>query len=305
MACVPTSAIRENKDMLRGCNKQSEGFSELRASIKAKGILNSITVRDLGDGTYGLIDGLQRWQACLDLAVPEIPANIITIADAEILEAQIVANVQKIETKPVEYTKALLKLLSMNPAMTMGDLARRLGKSLSWLSDRFHLLKLSDAIQALVNEDKIVLANAYALAKIPPEFQEQFLDAAQTQPTTEFVPSVQKFVKEHKDAARQGRPVNADAFSAVPHFQKMADVKAELDAGKVAEALVSTYGITTAVEGFKMGLQWALHLDPSSIEAARKKFEAKKAEMDAAKKKRAEERAAKKAAEATAAVATV
>lgn len=295
---VAVKSIRENKEMLRGCNKQSAEYQEVRASIVSKGLLTPISVRDLGDGTYGLVDGLQRWNIAQDLGWELIPANIVSLADAEVLEAQIVANAQRIETKPVEYTKALLKLLAMNPTLTMGELARRLGKSASWLSERFHLLKLSEKVQELVNEGKIVLANAFALSKVEPEFHDQFLEGAMTKPTTEFVPAVQKFVKEHREAVKQGRSANPDAFTAVPHLQKLADIKAELETGEKGSILVSRVQPANLLEAFKLGVQWASHMDPLSVEAAKEQYNKRKQEAEEAKKRRAEEREKKKQEEA-------
>lgn len=294
---VPVKSIRENKEMLRGCNKQSPEYQEVKASIQSKGLLTPISVRDLGDGTFGLVDGLQRWNIFQDLGYELIPAQVVTMADAEILEAQIVANAQRIETKPVEYTKALLRLLAMNPTLTMSELARRLGKSPTWLSERFHLLKLNEQLQGLVNENKIPLANGYALAKVPEEFQSQFLEAAMTQPTTEFVPGVQKFVKEHREAQKQGRAANPDAFTAVPHLQKLADIKQELETGHIATVLVNNVQPKDTKEAFLLGVKWAVHMDPLSVEAAKETYEKRKVEAEAAKKARAEERAAKKAAD--------
>lgn len=301
---VPVKSIRENKDMLRGCNKQSPDYQEVKASIESKGLLTPISVRDLGDGTFGLVDGLQRWNIAQDLGWELIPAQVVSMADAEVLEAQIVANAQRIETKPVEYTKALLKLLVMNPTLTMSELARRLGKTPSWLSERFHLLKLSDPLQNLVNEGKIVLANAFALAKVPEDFQSQFVELAMTRPTTEFVPAVQKFVKEHREAVRQGRPANADAFTAVPHLQKLADIKTELENGHIATTLINHSQPKDLKDAFLLGVKWAVHMDPLSVEAAKQQYNKRKTEAEEAKKKRAEERAAKKQSEAKADMAT-
>lgn len=292
---VPVKAIRENKEMLRGCNKQSQDYQEVKQSITAKGLLTPISVRDLGDGTFGLVDGLQRWNIAQDLGWEFIPAQVVTMADGEILEAQIVANAQRIETKPVEYTKALLRLLAMNPTLTMSELARRLGKSATWLTERFHLLKLSEQLQGLVNENKISLANGYALAKVPEEFQSQFLEGAMTLPTTEFVPGVQKFVKEHREALKQGRATNPDAFTAVPHLQKLADIKQELETGHIATVLTNQVQPKDIKSAFLLGVQWAVHMDPLSQQAAKELYEKRKLEADADKKKRAEERAAKKA----------
>lgn len=291
---VAVKAIRENKDMLRGCNKQGEEYQGVLASVKQKGLLTPISVRDLGDGTFGLIDGLQRWNIAQDLGWEFIPAMIVSMADAEVLEAQIVANAQRVETKPVEYTKALLKLLAMNPTLTMNDLARRLGKSLSWLNERFHLLKLNKDLQDLVNDGKIVLANAYALSKVPTDFQEQFKEQALTQPTTEFVPAVQKFVREHREAARQGRATNPDQFVATPHLQKLKDITAELETGNIASVLIARVQPTSVKDAFLLGVQWAAHMDPLSQEASKIVYDKRKEEAEKAKKARADERAKKK-----------
>jgi ParB/RepB/Spo0J family partition protein len=294
MKDVPVKAIRENKEMLRGCNKQSPDYQELKAGIQSKGLLSAISVRDLGDGTYGLVDGLQRWNIAQDLGWEFIPAQIVSMAEGEILEAQIVANAQRIETRPVEYTKALLKLLAMNPTLTMSELARRLGKSITWLSERFHLLKLNPQIQELVNENKIPLANGYALSKVPEEFQSQFLESAMTQSTTEFVPQIQKFVKEHREAIKQGRSADPQAFIAVPHLQKLTDIKQELETGHIAIVLINNVQPKDLKEAFLLGVKWSVHMDPLSVDASKANYEKRKKEADEAKKKRAEERAAKK-----------
>ncbi len=298
LATIPTGSIRESKEMLRGVNKESEKYKEIVQSVRSMGILNAFSVRDLGDGTYGLVDGNHRWCAAQDLALPEVPVQILDIAEGQVLEAQIVANAQVIETKAMEYTKALIQVLRMNPTLTMNDLARRLGKSYSWLSERFHLLNLQDSIQTLVNDGTIGLANAYALAKVPVEHQEQFLVNAQSQPSQEFVPAVQAFVKNLKAQIREGKGNDPVQFINVPRQQKLADIVAELENPKIATVLIANAGATTAAEGFALALKWASKSDPLSIDAAKKKWEQEQADNEALKEKRKKERDEKKKAEA-------
>lgn len=293
VAMVDPKKIKASKDMLRGCNKQSEEYQGMLQSVKSKGIIDSLSVRANGDDSYTIINGFQRLNCALDLGLSEVPVHIMDMEESEILEGQIVANAQKIETKPVEYTKALLRLLALKPAMTMTELAQRLGKSLSWLSERFHLMKLTAKIQALVNENKIGLASAYALAKCPEEMQEQLLDEAQTTPTQDFVLKVQTLLKNHKKAITEGKTPGQQEFVASPKLQKVNTLQEVMD-GKFDAfgPLNARVQPTDAKSGFMLGIQFALHLDPISVENAKKDYEArqKKLKEDAEARKAERER---------------
>jgi ParB family chromosome partitioning protein len=98
--------------------------------------------------------------------------------------------VHKIETKPVEYSKAILKIIEGNPLLSREELATSLAKTSSWLSERLGLLKLTEEIGKLVDSGEIKLSNAYALAKLPPEEQSDFVDRALTMPPQQFTPTV-------------------------------------------------------------------------------------------------------------------
>lgn len=304
VAMIDPKKIRASKDMLRGCNKQSEEYQEMLASVKSKGIQDSLSVRANPDGeTFTIINGFQRLNCALDLGLPQVPVHILDIEESDILEGQIVANAQKIETKPVEYTKALLRLLALKPGLTMTELAQRLGKSLSWLTERFHLLKLTPRIQTLVNEAKIPLASAYALAKCPEEIQEQLLEEAQTTGTNDFVLKVATLLKNRKSAIQQGKAPGEQVFIASPKLQKVATIQEVLDGkSNVFEALAARVQPTDARSGFILGLQYAIHMDPLSVDAAKADYEARQKKIkDDAEKRKAEREAKKKAADAQAA----
>ena len=104
---IPMSEVRENPVALRAVNRESESYIGLRDSIRAVGILNAISVRlreENVDGEnktfYELIDGLHRYTCALDVGLTEIPVQIISLDNAQTLEAQIMANIHKVETKP-------------------------------------------------------------------------------------------------------------------------------------------------------------------------------------------------------------
>lgn len=296
---IPLLQIRENPSALRNVNKTDEGYLGLVDSVRAKGVLNPIVVRELKDADgatiYGLVDGLHRFTAAGDAGLTEIAANVITASDAEVLEAQIITNIHKVETKPVEYSKQLMRILSGNPTMTAASLASKLAKSPTWISERLGLVKLEENIAKLVDEDKINLSNAYALAKLPPDEQKNFVDRAMTMQPAEFVPTVNGRVKELRDAKRQGRDPNKAEFVPVPHMRKIGEVKEEFERNSIGPVLVAELDIKTPLEGFKTGVAWALHMDPVSIAAEVQKDADRKLRDEAEKAKRKAERDAARA----------
>lgn len=298
--------ITENPVALRAVDRQNEAFQGLVDSIREKGVLNPILVREMkneetGETYYGLIDGLQRFSASRDAGRDTIPAKITSMDDAEVLEAQIITNIHRIETKPIQYTTQLIRILAGNPTMSVADLAKKLAKSSTWLNERLGLVKLVPNVAKLVDDGKINLSNAYALAKLPEDEQASFVDRAITMPPQEFLPQANNRVRELKDAKRQGRDPNAAVFTPMPHLQKLVDIKSELDNPVIIGALISSHGITTPLEAAKMAVAWVLHMDPASQQAAHADHEARVAQQKAEKDKRRADAQAKRAEAAAAA----
>lgn len=296
---IPLKSIRENPVALRSVNTQSDDFAGLVASIRARGVLNAISVRRIsspdGQELYGLVDGLHRYTASMDVGLDTIPASVLDMNDAETMEAQLIANAHKIETKPVEYSKHLQRILAGNPLMTMAELAGKLAKSSAWLTERLGMLKLAEAVAKLVDEGKINLTNGYALAKLPPEEQPDFVDRAITMTPTEFVPTVLARKKEIDTAKRQGREAKPAEFVPIAHLQKLAEIKTEYEQAPNAERIVRIAGAKTPADGFRAALAWVLHLDSESVEFAKQKYAAQKAAQEKKKEEAKAEREKKRA----------
>jgi len=298
---IPISAIRENPVALRTVNRETEEYQGLVDSIRQKGFLGAITVRpqvdqETGEEFYELVDGLHRFTASKDAGLTDINVDVVSLDDDQVLEAQIMANIHKVETRPMDYTNQLKRILIRNSMMTEAELAAKLGKSQAWIAGRLSLNKIeNEKIKELVNEGKICLSNAYALAKLPVSDHADWVDRAMTLPPDEFVPAASGRLKEVREAARQGRDAGSAEFQPVPHVRKIKALKDELESGNVGQGLVAQTGVSTPVEGFALGVAWALNIDPVSVEEQRSKDEERrnlKAEKKAAK---AAERAKKKA----------
>ena len=300
---VPLDLIHEPDEALRKVDRSKEEYVGLVESIRIQGVMNPITVRaledeDTSDVIYGLVDGLQRFSASKDAGKETIPCHVISCEDGQLIEAQIMANVHKIETKPVEYSRALLKILQNNPLMSRADLANRLAKTGAWISERLGLLKLTDEIGNLVDEDKIGLSNAYALAKLPPEEQADFVDRAMTMSPQQFTPTVNARVKELRDAKRKGRDAAPEEFQPVTILRSRKELVSEMESPQIGATLCSELKPKYVEEAFALGVKWALNMDPQSIEVQKARDEERRAEKARQKEASQLERKKKRAAEA-------
>lgn len=307
LANIPVSLIRENKVLLRKVNRESEDYQNLVASVRDVGVLSAISVREIapeepnGPVLYAVIDGAHRYNAAKDAGKDTIPAQVMSMDDAKVEEAQIIANVHKIETKPVEYTQALVRILERNPLMTEAELATLVHKSPAWIRERFSLLRLTADLQTLVDSGDIKLVSAYALAKLPEHEQEAFRDRAITVQPGEFTGLVNTRLKELRAAAREGRdPNSADAFVPTPSVRTRGDVLEE----QVSLANMSNLlkGAKTPEDGYRAAMAWVCQVDEASTAQARAKHEQRISERNANREKAEAERAAKRLEKATAAL---
>lgn len=308
---IPLANIRENPVALRPVDKTGEKYLQIVDSVKQHGILNPINVREIepaADGTklYSVCDGLHRFTAANDAGLSSIPAQVITKTDAEVEEAQIIANFHKVETKPAEYSKQLNRIVLRNPDLTMTELSSRLNMSSTQLGERMSLVKLTENIQKLVDEGNIKLTNAVALAKLPVEMQPDFVERAMTQSPAEFVPAANAALKKYREDLRAGKTPGEPTFEPVQLLQKLGDIKtALLDYKPLAQELIALAQPKTPEDVFGLALAWVLRSDPKSIKVQKDKWDAEMAEKKAKKEAAKVEREKKKAEAAAMAAASV
>lgn len=312
LANIPLAEIRLNPVALREVNRNSQAFLELKDSIGSRGVLNAILVRehalpDKDNKKYELIDGLQRFTASEMLDRPDIPAQILNLDEANALEAQIITNATRVETKPAEYARGLQRMLTINPTMTETELGAKISKSPAWISKNLALNKLNDNIKKLVDEGKIVVANAFMLTKLPSEEQNNWVDRAQTEDSVKFGNQVTERAKAIREASRAGRTVGEATFTPVPHFRKRTEVTPEMESPKIGLQLIEQAeltkrfkGLDLAREAFRLGVQFVMSMDAPTVAAEKQKWEQRKLVDKAEREKRAQERAEQRAKDAAA-----
>lgn len=303
---LPIANIQPPEYALRPAQLEDPKFLNLRDSIAKHGLFHNLLIRQLPESSkdrplYGVIDGLQRYTACKILGIPEVPCRVVDMDEAEIAEAQIIANCVKLDTKPIQLTIQLRRILNSNPTLTRSELAERLDMSEKWLNDRLSLQNLGDPAKALVSSGAMKLNHAFTLAKLqPPEHQDDFLQEAQTDTYSEFAGKIEARMKEVRSANMAGRKAGERQFVAVPHLRKVLEFTEAIDSDKIVNELLATEQPKTLAEAVKVGMKWGVQLDPASVSEKKKRDEQLKAERDIAATKRAEEQAKSRAEKALA-----
>lgn len=278
---------------LREVQKEHERFPMLVESIANLGVLNPISVRyNETLGKYTVIDGHQRLAASQEAGLKEVPSQIFEVEDDDTMVMQIVGNLARIETKPVQYAKQLQRIIMMPRYQTYSrqELASQLGlnKSLAWLNNQLSLTDLIPENQKLVEEGLIPISNAYWLAKLPADEQIAFVEAAQNDDTGTFSTKVHSRQQELK-AIKKGLSPEAIDPLASARGRKLGEIKKKYEE---ITAELSRKPDDPFLLGYYQGVAWAMQMDKATVEAKEaEKQAAKKAHEDKMKQRREEMKA--------------
>ena len=139
-------------------------LNELAQSIKTNGIIQPIVVRRNGI-RFQIIAGERRWRAAQKAGLHQIPCIIKEVAEDNILELSLIENIQREELNPIEEANAYRKLLDQLN-VTQEEIAKRVGKDRTSITNSLRLLKLPQEIQKLVEEDRLSMGHARALLSL-------------------------------------------------------------------------------------------------------------------------------------------
>jgi ParB family transcriptional regulator, chromosome partitioning protein len=194
---IPLSAIRPNPQQPRE-HFDEESLAALAESIREVGVLQPILVRAGGDG-FELIAGERRWRAARRIGLQTIPAIVRTADDASMLQQAIVENVQREELNPLEEAAAYQQLIE-DFSLTHDDVAARVGKSRTTITNTLRLLQLPPAIQRQLKERALRMGHARALLGTPDRaFQEQLAKRVVAEDLS--VREVEEAIRLREDAA--------------------------------------------------------------------------------------------------------
>lgn len=169
---VKLSELRSNPYQPRKVFDE-DALQELASSIKEHGVFQPIIIKKSIKG-YEIIAGERRVKASILAGLDEIPAIIRDFNDTEMMEIALLENLQRENLNAVEEATAYKKLIE-TLALTQEELAKRLGKSRSHITNMLGLLTLPEEIQSQISERKITMGHARVLSKLDSNVQQKEL----------------------------------------------------------------------------------------------------------------------------------
>ena len=159
---------------------QTDKLEELAASIRANGVIQPLIVRRAGS-SFQIVAGERRLRAAKLAGLGTVPAIVQEIADRQMLELALIENIQREDLNPIETARAYDRL-AHELHLSHDDIAKRTGKDRSSITNTLRLLKLPDAVQALLAEHRISMGHARAILGLQsPDEQTRFAEKAAAQ----------------------------------------------------------------------------------------------------------------------------
>jgi len=164
---VSVGRLRPNQDQPRA-HFDSQALAELAASIKSQGVVQPILVTPDGAGDeYKIIAGERRWRAARQAGLKEVPVVIRhAVSKREMFEIALVENLQRSDLNPIEEAEAYRRLLE-EFELSQEDVAARVGKSRSTVSNALRLLKLPMEVQDLLREGRLSAGHVRPMLTLP------------------------------------------------------------------------------------------------------------------------------------------
>ena len=201
--------VEPNRDQPRK-HFEEDALLELADSIKQFGILQPLIVQKRND-YYEIIAGERRWRAAKQAGIKEIPVIIKEYTDQEIVEISLIENIQRENLNPIEEAQAYKRLLN-EFRLKQDEVAERVSKSRTAVTNSMRLLKLDERVQQMIIDDMISTGHARALLAIEDK-EQQYILANKVFDEKLSVRDTEKLVKELKKPKKEKeKPVIQNAF---------------------------------------------------------------------------------------------
>ena len=188
---VDIQKVEPNRSQPRK-NFDEDSLLELADSIQQFGVLQPLIVQDK-KSYYEIIAGERRWRAAKMAKLKEIPVLIKNYSDQEIVEISLIENIQREDLNPIEEAIAFKRLLD-EFHLKQDEVAERVSKSRTAVTNSMRLLKLTDKVQQMVIDDMLTTGHARALIVID-DPERQYLAAQKIFDDKLSVRETEKFVK--------------------------------------------------------------------------------------------------------------
>ena len=201
---VKITKVEPNREQPRK-HFDEDALQELADSIKQFGLLQPILVQDRND-YYEIIAGERRWRAAKLAGLKEVPVIIKNYTEQEIVEISLIENIQREDLNPIEEAQAYKRLLT-EFNLKQDEIAERVSKSRTAVTNSMRLLKLCDEVQQMIINDMISTGHARAIISIEnPE--EQYALAQKIFDEKMSVRDVEKYIKNLNKPVKEKKKIN-------------------------------------------------------------------------------------------------
>jgi len=202
---ISVSAIEANPFQPRDQFHQ-QALDELAESIKSLGLIQPVTVRKLGYGKYQLISGERRFRASQIAGLEKIPAYVRLANDQQMLEMALVENIQRENLDPIEIAISYQRLIE-ECKLTQEEMAERVGKQRSTITNYLRLLKLPDPIQLALRKGSISMGQARTIIGVDnPQTQLKIFEEIVKQQLS--VREIEELVKDIQKKTKTKKPLD-------------------------------------------------------------------------------------------------
>jgi len=191
--------VEPNRDQPRK-HFEEDALLELADSIKQFGVLQPLIVQKRKD-YYEIIAGERRWRAAKLAGVKEVPVIVKEYTEQEILEISLIENIQRENLNPIEEAMAFKKLIN-EFQLKQDEVAERVSKSRTAVTNSMRLLKLGERVQQMIIDDMISTGHARALLAIDDE-EQQYMIATKIFDEKLSVRETEKLVKDIKNPKKE------------------------------------------------------------------------------------------------------
>lgn len=210
----PAETILKLRDIEPNRNQPRKMFNEdaldeLAESIKQHGIIQPLIVKKK-DKSYEIIAGERRWRAAKLAGLTEVPVIIKDYTDQEIMEVALIENLQREDLNPIEEAKAYQNLIQEYD-LKQDEVAERVSKSRTAITNSMRLLKLDPRVQEMVIDERISSGHARALLAVP-DGEQQYLLAQKVFDARLSVRETEKLVKEVDKPVKEKQKPEHDIY---------------------------------------------------------------------------------------------
>ena len=200
---LPLNKVEPDRDQPRK-NFNEDSLLELSESIKKHGVFQPLLVQKKDD-YYKIIAGERRWRAAKIAGLKTVPVIIKDLSEQEIAEIQLIENIQREDLNPIEVAEGYRQLIDKFH-MTQDELAEKVSKSRTAITNSLRLLKLDERVRQMVIEDMITTGHARALLAIDDknkqyEFAQMVFDKKMT--VREVEKAIRNISKEKKEKKKK------------------------------------------------------------------------------------------------------